>query len=319
MAGSVSVRPGDYEVLEKFHSHLVLGRGLSTHTGRAYYSDIATLLAELPPARDDDDRSDIGEIDLPMLRSWLAELTRAGLSRATLARRAAAARTFTQWASSHGLIDADPGQRLRAPRPDSVLPTVLSSSEISDAITSAADAAERLRDAGEYAAAASATRDWAIVELLYATGVRVSELAGLNLSDADSGSRLLRVMGKGGVERMVPYGTPAQKALEVWKAARDVFVSEQSGQALFLGARGGRLGVRGIREGVHRVMDAAGTTRAAPHALRHTAATHLLEGGADLRSVQEVLGHASLTTTQRYTHVSGERLREAFTQAHPRA
>lgn len=319
MADSFPVRQGDQQVLEDFHSHLTAGRGLSAHTGRAYYTDIASLLSQLPPLEGDVERSDLRELDLLMLRSWLAELTRRGLSRATLARRAAAARAFTQWCFSRGLLKTDPGERLLAPRPDSVLPTALSQEEIEQAIACAADAADHAQEHGDATEATRAVRDWAVVELLYATGVRVGELSDLDLSSVDAGARLLRVMGKGGVERMVPYGVPAQIALDRWLEVRATFATERSGKALFLGVRGGRWGARSIREQVHAVMAAAGVRDVSPHALRHTAATHLLDGGADLRAVQEVLGHSSLTTTQRYTHVSAERLRAAFTQAHPRA
>ena len=319
MADSVSLRPGDAQVLEEFYSHLVAGRGLSEHTGRAYYTDISSLLAELPAVEGEEERTDLQELDLLMLRSWLAELSRQGRARATLARRSAAARAFTAWCHSRGLLASDPGQRLLAPRPDSVLPAVLPPSDIDQALTFAAEEAQRLRQEGDSRAAARAARDWAIVEMLYATGVRVSELAGLNRADVDPGTRLVRVLGKGGAERMVPYGAPAQRALEAWLEVREEFATARSAEALFLGARGGRFGVRGIRERVQALMVAAGVPEVSPHALRHSAATHLLEGGADLRAVQEVLGHSSLSTTQRYTHVSGERLRAAFTQAHPRA
>lgn len=317
MADSPTIRPGDRPVLEEFHSHLVNGRGLSVHTGRAYYTDIASLLAELPPIEDDAERSDLGELDLAMLRSWLAELTFRGLSRATLARRAAAARAFTAWCVSRGYLDTDPAGRLQAPRPDSLLPTALSRTEVDTLLSFLA---EELSATSEDAHAhALAARDLAIIELLYATGIRVAELAALDRADVDHSTRLIRVMGKGGAERMVPYGAPAERALATWLEQRPAFATVRSGDALFLGARGGRFGSRSIRERVQTLTDAAGVRPIAPHALRHTAATHLLEGGADLRAVQEVLGHASLTTTQRYTHVSGDRLRAAFKQAHPRA
>jgi len=310
-------RPGDERVLDDFRRHLLHGRGLSPHTGRAYCTDVASLFAELPARRDDDSRTDLGELDLAMLREWLAELTRRGLSRATLARRAAAARTFTQWAHSRGLLASDPGRRLAAPRPDSKLPAALTEEEVGAALAYAKECATTL--AHDPDRAVGAARDWAIVEVLYATGIRVSELTGLDRADLDPGNRLVRVRGKGGRERMVPYGVPAHAALEAWLALRPRVATGASGDALFLGARGGRLDPRAARARVHAVMAGAGVRDVGPHALRHTAATHLVEGGADLRTVQEVLGHSSLTTTQRYTHVSGDRLRAAFTQAHPRA
>lgn len=318
MSHSQPVRSGDQQVLEDFHSYLVVGRGLSEHTGRAYYTDIASLLAELPTV-EGEDRSDLSEIDLPLLRSWLAELTRRGLSRATLARRAAAARTFTRWCATQNLLASDPGSRLLAPRPDSVLPTTLTEEEITAAITFAQETASHRSKEGDPRAHALAVRDWAIVELLYATGIRVGEVAGLDVASLDEENRLVRVLGKGREERMVPYGAPAARALAMWLSLRPIIAVAASADALFLGARGGRFGTRSIRERVHAITSGAGVRNVAPHALRHTAATHLLEGGADLRSVQEVLGHSSLATTQRYTHISGDRLRTAFEQAHPRA
>lgn len=317
MSGSITPRPGDQQVLEDFHSHLVSGRGLSPNTGRAYFTDVTSLLLELPATADEGETSDLAELDLSMLRAWLAEMTRQGLSRATLARRAAAARTFTGWACAEGLIPSDPGQRLQAPRPDSVLPTALTHEEMDAILGHAHSLLASARESGNAASVAQSARDVAIIELLYATGVRVAELSSLDIHDVDASSRLVRVMGKGGQERMVPYGLPAQRAVEEWLGVRNALSTDSSGSALFLGARGGRFGPRSIRERVHAIT--GGVREVAPHALRHTAATHLLEGGADLRAVQEVLGHSSLTTTQRYTHVSGDRLRAAFRQAHPRA
>src|SRR5690625_1483989 len=279
MADSVSLRPGDVQVLEEFYSHLVAGRGLSEHTGRAYYTDIASLLAELPAVEGAEERTDLHEFDPPMLRSWLAELTRQARARATLARRSAAARAITAWCHSRGRHAAEPAQRLLAPRPDSVLPAVLPPSDIDQALTFAAEEAQRLRQEGDSRAAARAARDWAIVEMLYATGVRVSELAGLNRADVDPGTRLVRVLGKGGAERMVPYGAPAQRALEAWLEVREEFATARSAEALFLGARGGRFGVRGIRQRVQALMVAAGVPEDSPRELRPSAATHLHEGG----------------------------------------
>ena len=162
-------------------------------------------------------------------------------------------------------------------------------------------------------------RDRAMLELLYATGIRVSELCAVDVGDVDRRRRTVRVLGKGGKERVVPFGGPADAALQDWMDVRPTLAGPSAGQALFLGARGGRVDPRVVRQTVHRLTRLAGVTELAPHGLRHSAATHVLEGGADLRSVQELLGHASLSTTQRYTHVSVERLRSTFAQAHPRS
>lgn len=317
MVKSIDIRPGDAQMLEDFHSHLVTARGLSKHTGRAYYTDIASLLSQLPTT-DDGEASDIGLLDIALLRSWLAELSRLGLSRATIARRAAAARTFSGWCYEQGMIPTDPGQRLLSPQPDSVLPTVLSQADALAVLTHAeTHAYASLEESPQ--AGVGPVRDWVILEVLYATGIRVSELANLDVSDVDESQRLLRVMGKGDVERMVPYGKHAHNSLQAWLNVRPELVTPTSGKALLLGQRGGRYNPRTIRARVHHVTAAAGVQAVSPHALRHSAATHLLDGGADLRAVQEVLGHSSLKTTQRYTHVSGDRLRAAFNQAHPRA
>jgi len=255
--------------------------------------------------------SDLDRLDLTTLRAWLADQARRGLSRSTLARRSASARTFTAWAHRTGRLPTDPGLRLLAPRPDTVVPATLAVDEAAAVL----DVARTRADDGDPAH----LRDWAALELLYASGVRVSELVGVDVDDLDLDQRLVRVLGKGGKERMVPFGVPAARALREWLAARPRLVVPTSPHALFLGARGGRWDVRQVRAVVHELTALAGVRDLAPHGLRHTAATHLLDGGSDLRSVQEVLGHASLATTQRYTHISSERLRAAFRQAHPRA
>ena len=302
-------------LLDAFGRHLALQRGLSEHTVRAYLGDAGSLLATI--AHEDDDgeqpaRVDLADLDLTALRAWLADQSRAGRSRATIARRAAAARAFTAWASRHGHLTDDVGTRLQSPRPDHRVPEVLDVAEAGTVL----DTAATLADDGDPAR----IRDWALLELLYATGVRVSELVGLDLGSLDRQERTARVLGKGGGERIVPYGIPADRALEVWlERGRPQLVTDTSPPALFLGARGGRLGVRAVRERVHALTALAGVRDLAPHGLRHSAATHLLAGGSDLRTVQEVLGHASLATTQRYTHVTPERLRAAYRQAHPRA
>ncbi|WP_147916509.1 tyrosine recombinase XerC [Ruania zhangjianzhongii] len=308
----------DAGLLDAFASHLAIQRGLSEHTVRAYCGDVLTMLALLPHGADGTDPADLSRLSLPVLRQWLAQESGRGLSRATLARRVAAVRCFTAWAQRTDRIAADPGQRLLSPRPGSTVPQVLSAAEAAAVMDAARD---RIAAADETVTAARATRDWAVLELLYATGVRVSELVGADVTDLNLGDRLLRVLGKGDKERMVPFGRPASTAVERWLAVREhlLVTGPTDSGALFLGNRGGRLGARQVRDLVHRTTALAGVRDLAPHGLRHSTATHLLDGGSDLRSVQEVLGHASLSTTQRYTHVSTERLRSAFAQAHPRA
>jgi integrase/recombinase XerC len=307
-----SARDGDAELLHAYASHLEVQRGLSPHTVRAYVGDATSLLMSMP-TRDGAAvaTSDLDALDLTALRSWLAGQSQRQMARSTLARRSAAARTLTAWAHRTGRLPSDPGLRLLAPRPDSTVPAVLAVDEASMLL----DVARTRADDGDPAH----VRDWAALELLYASGVRVSELVGIDVADLDLDQRLVRVLGKGGRERMVPFGVPAAQAVRAWLAARPGLAHPTSPDALFLGSRGGRLDVRQVRDTVHRLSALAGVRDMAPHGLRHSAATHLLDGGSDLRSVQEVLGHASLATTQRYTHISAERLRAAFTQAHPRA
>jgi integrase/recombinase XerC len=247
---------------------------------------------------------------LANLRGWLAISRNAGLARTTLARRAAALRTFTAWAHRRGLAGTDAGQLLASPRAHRRLPPVLRADEAAAAMNPPAEAD-----------GPAAMRDRVVLELLYATGIRVSELVGLDVDDVDRRRRVLRVLGKGSKERTVPYGLAAERALDEWlRRGRPKLARPGSGPALLLGVRGRRLDPRTAREIVHdAVRRVAGAPDIGPHGLRHTAATHLLDGGADLRSVQELLGHASLATTQIYTHVSVERLRQTYTRAHPRA
>jgi integrase/recombinase XerC len=294
--------------LDGFVAHVRDERGRSPHTVRAYSGDVADLLAFVS---DREVRSPAG-ISLGDLRAWLALHSAHGRSRSTIARRAASARAFTAWCARRGLANSDVGERLASPHVARALPTVLDVAEASAVMEMAAVEA----DDGDPVA----IRNRAIVELLYATGIRVAELCSVDVSDVDHGSRTVRVMGKGGKQRTVPYGLPAESALNAWLAVRDAVAStERRDAALFVGARGQRIDQRTVRRVVHRLTADAGGPSIAPHGLRHTAATHVLEGGADLRTVQELLGHSSLATTQRYTHVSVERLRSTFAQAHPRA
>ncbi|WP_019203477.1 tyrosine recombinase XerC [Tsukamurella sp. 1534] len=296
------------DALAEYETYLRLERGRSEHTVRAYLADLQSMLAFAEERGVAADR-----LDLATLRAWLGGRAAAGAARTTLARQASSARTYTAWATRRGHLDADPGARLKAPRARRTLPSVLSADDATQALANAASGAAE----GD----PIAVRDQAIAELLYATGIRVSELCGLDVGSVDRGNRVLRVIGKGDKERTVPFGAPAADALRRWlDEARPALVGARSGSALFLGARGGRLDPRQARTVVHQVTGSVpGGREVAPHGLRHTAATHLLDGGADLRVVQELLGHSSLATTQLYTHVSVARLRAAHEQAHPRA
>jgi integrase/recombinase XerC len=296
-------------VLVEYERHLVSERDLAPHTVRAYLSDVAGLLEHAERLG----RSDVAELDLRTLRSWLAHQQVTGRSRTTLSRRATAVRVFTAWLARTGRIPTDVGASLRSPKAHQTLPPVLRQDEARELVTVAA----RLADDGS----PLGLRDQAMLELLYATGVRVGELVALDVDDLDPSRRVARVFGKGRKERTVPYGQPAAHALDAWLTrGRPHLVVPGAGAALFLGARGGRIDQRAVRTLVHRrIAEVPGAPDIGPHGLRHTAATHLLEGGADLRSVQELLGHASLATTQLYTHVSTDRLRQAYRQAHPRA
>ena len=292
---------------QDFTVYLAAERGFSAHTVRSYRSDLADLTrfaatrgvttAEL--------------IDLELLRDWLWDGSNAGLAKSTLARRSAAARSLSGWLSRTGRTTTDAGARLRAPKADHHLPRVLTRDQIDGLIEGLAQRAE----SGE----AIAARDLAIVELLYASALRVSEIVGLDLGDIDLDRLTVRVVGKGSKERVVPFGAPARRAIVEWEGHRHEMLDAPT-DAVFVGARGKRINSRAIYELVAGLLgDLPGSGPAGPHTLRHTAATHLLDGGADLRSVQELLGHASLGTTQLYTHVSAERLKESYARAHPRA
>lgn len=322
-------------LLEEFVGHLRLERGRSEHTIRAYRREAEDLLEHLRER----ERIGVTELDLAALRSWLAARAETGAAAATLARSAAAARTLTAWLAATGRIPHDVGGRLKAPKRGRHLPAVLSAQQASELMDparrpsreapGATDAAPAVH--GESAAPgaedpleqAVALRDVAILELLYSSGLRVSELVALDLGGIDTSQRTVRVLGKGAKERIIPVGAPALQALQRWETAgRPVLAADsaRAGRALFLGVRGGRIGDRAVRTIVDRFAARAGIPRhISPHTLRHSAATHLVEGGADLRSVQDFLGHSSLATTQIYTHVSAERLRATVEQAHPRA
>lgn len=299
----------------------MIERALSEHTVRAYLGDIGDLLDHGAKTG----LSRLDELDVSLLREWLAVQYSEGRARATLARRTASVRAFTAWAHRRGLIPNDPGPLLGTPKQQRKLPAVLRQDEAATLL----DGLQAAQGEGDEAVL---LRDRALLELLYATGIRVSELCGLDVDDLDLDRRTIRVLGKGGKERTVPVGEPAVRAVEEWRRrGRPNLAGARSGPALFLGERGGRLNPTTARRVVHaciaqvnELLETQGARGEAvrdlsPHGLRHSAATHLLEGGADLRTVQEILGHASLQTTQLYTHVSAERLKRAHAQAHPRA
>jgi integrase/recombinase XerC len=303
--------PEQFEtLLSGYERHLRGQRNLAEHTVRAYRTDLLNLFTHLDRLGIDS----LKAVDLRALRSWLAKQHSLGQARATLQRRAAAARVFFSWAHETGHITTDPAANLRSPKISRRLPPTL------EAATAAQMLDGRIA-AAEEAGGPLAVRDTALLEVLYATGIRVSELCGLDLADLDPGRRVIRVFGKGSKERTVPLGAPALRAVEAWlEKARSQLATDESGRALFLGERGKRIDPRVVRRIVHRSLQLTeGAPDLGPHGLRHAMATHLLEGGADLRSVQEMLGHASLATTQIYTHVTNEGLRSAFEQAHPRA
>ncbi|MEW1584791.1 tyrosine recombinase XerC [Micromonospora vinacea] len=316
--------PALRDAVDDFAEHLSRVRNRSAHTVRAYVTDLVSLLDHAVRMG----CVDLAELDLSVLRSWLARQRTTGAARTSLARRAASARAFSAWAHRAGLLPADVGAALASPRAHRELPSVLRADQAAALVEAPSrqapptDTPPAGPTSGAAADGAEAVplRDRVLLELLYATGVRVSEACGLDVGDVDHGRRVIRVFGKGGRERSVPYGVPAQRALDDWlRRGRPAMVGARSGDALLLGARGGRLNPTTARQIVGAYAEAAGLPRTSPHDLRHSAATHLLEGGADLRAVQELLGHSSLASTQIYTHVSVERLRAAYRQAHPRA
>jgi integrase/recombinase XerC len=295
------------EAVDAFAKHLSGERNRSAHTVRAYVTDVVSLLDHAVRMGG----STPADVDLVVLRSWLARLRTSGAARSTLARRGAAARTFCTWAYREKLMPVDTGQRLASPKGHRDLPGVLRADQAAALVTTPT------REPGDDPLI---LRDRLVLELLYATGIRVAELCGLDEADVDRARRVVRVFGKGAKERTVPYGAPAEEALDRYlRRGRPALAGPGSGTALLLGARGGRLAGTAVRRIVAAAATGAGLPHTSPHGLRHSAATHLVEGGADLRAVQEILGHASLSSTQIYTHVSVERLRAAYRQAHPRA
>jgi integrase/recombinase XerC len=296
------------ELIAQYEEHLALVRNLADNSIKGYVSDLEAFLAHLEKLG----ISEFRNLELSHLRSWLANQQSTGIARATLTRRIVSIRAFTYWAASQGWIEQDFGAQLSIPKPAKHLPEVLN-------IADATIVIETLQEKVDLEPTPLNFRDLAILEVLYGSGIRVSELCGLDLGSIDRTRNTLRVIGKGDKERVVPIGSPALIAIENWiSAGRGELATGESGAALFLGSRGKRIDQRTAREVVYEAMKVVGSTMG-PHGLRHSAATHLLEGGADLRTVQEILGHASLATTQIYTHVSPERLTAAYKQAHPRA
>jgi len=296
------------ELIAQYEEHLVLVRNLAENSIKGYVSDLESFLKHMEKLHIDE----FSQLELTHIRSWLAELQGAGVARSTMARRIVSIRAFTYWAASQGWLKSDLGAELAIPKPHRTLPEVL---DLTDTETVLASMQMRVDEEPT----PLTIRDLAMIEVLYATGIRVSELCGLDLRSIDESRNTLQVMGKGSKERVVPMGVPAVQALNNYLAnARPALATEKSGSAVFLGSRGSRIDQRTVREVVYEAMAAVGS-KMGPHGLRHTAATHLLEGGADLRTVQEILGHSSLSTTQIYTHVSPDRLQQAFDNAHPRA
>lgn len=295
------ISPQLAEAIEDFaeHASLVLGRGDATV--RAYRSDLTTLGTHV---------ESFADFTLPALRAWLADAHARGLARTTLARRTAAARAFSAWAYNRGHLESDVAQRLASPKLNRHLPKVVDAERAGELVEA---------DINDEAHPAEALRDAAMLELLYATGIRVSELTGLDASGIDTQRRTLRVTGKGNKQRVVPYGAKAAAALDAWLADGRSDLAQKGENALFVGTRGKRIDPRQVRRVVKRAAATAGAGDITPHSLRHSAATHMLEGGADLRVVQELLGHSSLQTTQIYTHVSAQRLKKVYDRAHPRA
>jgi len=315
--------------IEAFARHLTVDRGFSAHTVRAYRGDLSDLAdfveerARAATEPDDDgaaapDAVDVRELDLETLRDWLWQGSNSGLAKSSLSRHSAAVRGFTRWLVTTGEVAVDAAARLKAPRPEQHLPRVLTRGQMTGIFEGLAARSE--------GADPSALRDQAIVELLYASAMRVSELTGLRVGDIDRSRLTARVLGKGGKERVVPFGVPAAHALDRYLAeGRPALRAGGAGAAtdpgiLFLNSRGAPMNTRSVYELVAGLLhELPGSGPSGPHAFRHTAATHLLDGGADLRAVQEILGHASLSTTQIYTHVSAERLTQSYAAAHPRA
>ena len=303
-----------HEQLRAFLAYLRLNRNASAHTVEAYTRDVSQFMTFLAGQRGCPLKElPVDAIDSDGLRAYVAELNSHRLSRATVARKLSALRSFVRYLRREGWLATDPTVRAVAPKQSQRIPAHLSEEEMSRLVESP----DLSRPLGR--------RDRAILELLYASGLRLSELVGLDLEDVNVARRLVRVMGKGGKERLVPFGSSAQHALRHWLGDRAALPHTRGAgpavhEPLFTNHRGGRLSGRSVQRLVARYMAACSTRFGiSPHALRHTFATHLLSRGADLRAIQELLGHVSLSTTQRYTHVNSSQLLEVYRSAHPRA
>lgn len=292
---------------QRFAENLASGRGYSKNTVKAYLADVLDLTSFL----ETQNIRTAAELSLELLREWLWVVSQRDSAKSTLARKSAAVRSFTAWLAQERVLAADPGQRLKSPKAERHLPKVVAKESLNEIFTHLKVQAAT----GD----PTAIRDRIIFEMLYATGARVSEICGLDVLSVDLGRNIIRVMGKGAKERVVPFGLPARDALDQWLEVRHLLQPAPQEPALLINAKGKRLGVRAVYQLVAGLLVTTPTGAAGPHTLRHTAATHLLDGGADLRAVQELLGHASLSTTQIYTHVSVERLRDGYRNAHPRA
>ena len=300
--------PLDQALADTYREHLIAERNLSENSIRAYLSDLESFVTHLNALGIDE----FSKLEVNHLRSWLANLHSKGAARSSITRRVVSLRAFSFWAFRNGWIARDIGQELVAPKPERILPEVID-------IDSARTLLAALETRASEEQSPESIRDVAVLELLYAAGIRISELVGMNLHDVDHERQTVRVFGKGSKERVVPIGVPALRAIDRWiEVGRPRLATDQSHNSLFIGSRGKRIDQRVARSIVYEAMKAIGL-ELGPHALRHTAATHLLEGGADLRTVQEILGHSSLATTQIYTHVSRDRITKAYEQAHPRA
>ena len=322
--------------VDAFDAYLKANRGLSANTRKAYRGDLNECMDYLA----DHGCADLNETTIEDLRMWMAESSKSH-ARSSMARKTVAVRCFFAWAHEHGRVRSNPAAMLMTPKIPDALPAVLNESQaerlmdrVDEESGEHAGAREAVPPHGDQDAASSESsmasrdgkrhavelRDAAMLELLYATGMRVGELTGLDVGDVAFSNRTAKVTGKGDKQRVIPFGAPAARALERWlEDGRPRLANGRSGGALFLGARGGRIDQRIVRQTVHEYAHDAGVPDVGPHALRHSAATHMLDGGADLREVQEMLGHSSLKTTQRYTHVSIEQLKARYAQAFPRA
>lgn len=312
---AVELTEDDAALLGAFEEHLSLEKARSPRTVRAYLSDLRSLFGFARTTGGAETPRTAESIDLDVLRDWLARDYRRHAARTTMSRRASSARTFFRWAVATGALETDPTERLRTPKGRSTLPQVLSRTEI-DQVLGLLE--QRHREDPENPAW---LRGRVVVELLYGCGIRVAELCALDLTDVHPDTHTLTVTGKGNKQRTVPVGAPALRAVAAWiRTGRPQWAGSRSGRALLLGPRGGRAEQRQVREDLNRLLAAATSTGArGAHVFRHTAATHLVDGGADIRAVQELLGHESLATTQIYTHVSVDRLSRTYRQAHPRA